>query len=114
MRDSHALGLFAENIAAWRLRLCGWRVLERRFKTPVGEIDIIARRGRVLAFVEVKRRETEGDALAAVSPQNAARVRRAAEWWLKARPGLADKCDIRFDVLALTPYCRIRHVPNAF
>ena len=54
--ETHRAGLFAETLAALALRLCGWRILARRFRTPVGEIDIIARRRGVIAFVEVKRR----------------------------------------------------------
>lgn len=111
---THEDGLFAETLAAWFLRLRGYRIADRRFKTPVGEIDIVARRGRGVVFVEVKKRGVMDDALSCISPDNASRVRRAAEWWLKTHPALADKCDIRFDVLAIAPYCRIRHIPNAF
>jgi putative endonuclease len=88
--------------------------VNRRFKTPVGEIDLVARRGRVVAFVEVKARKTGDDALYAISPENAGRVRRAAEWWLKSHAGFADKCDIRFDVVTYAPYASIRHISNAF
>lgn len=112
--ETYQSGLWAETCASLWLRLKGYRLLERRYKTPVGEIDIIARRGRTLAFVEVKRRNVMDDALFCVKPETAMRVRRAAEWWLKAHAGLADKCDIRFDVIALAPYAGIRHVPNAF
>ena len=111
---THKDGMFAETIAAWHLRLRGWRALNRRFKTPVGEIDIIMKRGRTIAFIEVKRRGSLDDAAACVSPENASRVRRAAEWWLKSKPQFADKCDLRFDVVAIAPYARIRHIPNAF
>lgn len=107
-------GLWAEALAALWLLLHGYAVLAWRYRTPVGEIDLVVRRRGVLAFVEVKKRVAEADALAAVSPENAARVRRAAQWWLKTRPVLADKCDIRFDVMALSAYSRIRHIPNAF
>lgn len=112
--ETHKIGLLAENWAAWFLRLHGWRIVGRRFKTPVGEIDLIAKRGNLIVFIEVKRRPTLDDAAACVSPENASRVRRAAQWWLKTRPRFADKCDMRFDVVALAPYARIRHIPNAF
>jgi len=111
---TYQTGLLAETFAAWFLRLRGWRIVNRRFKTPVGEIDLIARRGHTIAFIEVKRRATLDDSSACISPDNVARVRRAAEWWLKSQPHFADKWTLRFDVVALAPYARIRHIPNAF
>jgi len=113
-RQTHQAGLFAETLAAIFLMLCGYRILNRRFKTPVGEIDIIAKRGHMIAFVEVKRRAQMDDALAAISQGSVTRIRRAAEWWLKSRKGIADKHDLRFDVIAVAPYARIRHIHNAF
>ena len=112
--DTYRSGLFAESVAGWFLNAKGYRIIARRFKTPVGEIDLIARRGRTIAFIEVKRRLSTEDGLYAVHPGNAARVRRAAEWWLKTHPMYADNCDLRFDVVAVTPYRLIRHVSNAF
>lgn len=113
-KATHKAGLLAEGIAALYLMLHGFRILSRRFKTPVGEIDIIVKRGKVIAFVEVKRRKVMDDALGAVSSDSAARIRRASEWWLKSRKGIADKYDLRFDVIAIAPYARIRHIHNAF
>ncbi len=113
-KQTHQTGLFAETLASLFLMLKGWRILSRRFKTSVGEIDIIAKRGNMIAFIEVKRRKSLDDALAAISPDSAARIRRAAEWWLKSRNGNADKYDLRFDVIAIAPYARIRHIHNAF
>ena len=60
-------GRRAETLAAWYLRLKGYRILARRYRTPVGEIDLIVRRGRLVAFVEVKRRPTEAEAAEAVT-----------------------------------------------
>jgi putative endonuclease len=112
--ETHKTGLFAETLAVIFLRLRGWRILSRRFKTNVGEIDIIAKRGKQIAFIEVKRRRTIDDALMCLSPNAITRIRRAAEWFLKSRPEFADKCDMRFDLIAIAPYARIRHIPNAF
>lgn len=112
--QTHKTGLLAETIAGIFLMLRGYRILARRFKTPVGEIDIIAKRGRLICFIEVKRRNLMDDALASISANAVARIRRAAEWWLKTRPEFADKCDMRFDLVAVAPYARIRHIPNAF
>jgi putative endonuclease len=94
--------------------LHGWRVLGRRFKTPVGEIDIIAKRGKTVVFIEVKRRARLDDALSSIAPESVTRIRRAAQWWLKSHERAANNCDLRFDVVALAPYARIRHIHNAF
>ncbi|MBU6234825.1 MAG: YraN family protein [Alphaproteobacteria bacterium] len=107
-------GQAAEVKAMLYLLLKGYWPLARRFKTPVGEIDIITRRGRTLVFVEVKKRANHDTAAASIGPENAARVRRAAEWWLKSHTAVADKCDIRFDAVTVADYCHIKHIPNAF
>lgn len=112
--DTYKTGLMAETLAAWFLRAKGYHLLSRRFKTPVGEIDLVARRGRTIVFIEVKRRLTQEEGLYAVHPAAAARIRRAAEWWVKTHPRFADKCDLRFDVIVLSPYRLIRHISNAF
>ena len=112
--STYETGLMAEVVAGWFLNAKGYRILARRFKTPVGEIDLIIKRGRTVAFVEVKGRSTTEDGLYAVRPASAMRIRRAAEWWLKTNPAFADNCDLRFDVVAIAPYRLIRHVSNAF
>ena len=95
------------------LFLKGYRTIARRVKTPVGEIDLIARRGRMTVFVEVKARSfshQEADALMAV---NRHRIVRAAQMWLMRRPELANG-DTRFDVIFLAPFAWPRHIVNAF
>lgn len=109
----YRLGRFAEVMCAWHLRLRGYRVLARRFRSPVGEIDLVARRGRVLAFIEVKARPDRDQALAAVTPRQRARVRRAAELFVAHRPRLAG-CDFRFDVMLVTPGRLPAHVIDAW
>ena len=106
-------GRRAERLAAWWLRLKGWRILDRRVRTPVGEVDLIVRRGKVTVFVEVKQRSfsrQEGDALAAV---NRRRILRAAQYWLIRHPDLANE-GLRFDVIFLAPFAWPRHLKNAF
>ena len=91
----------------------GYRTIARRVKTPVGEIDLIARRGSMTVFVEVKARsfsDQEADALMAV---NRHRIVRAAQMWLMRRPELAAG-DTRFDVIFLAPFAWPRHIVNAF
>ena len=112
--ESYKAGLWAESVVALYLMAKGYRILARRFKTPVGEIDLIAKRGGVIAFVEVKKRADREAGMHAISPENAMRVRRAAEWWLKSNAALADKCDIRFDAACVASYSWIKHIPNAF
>lgn len=105
-------GRRAERIAAWWLRLKGWRILATRARTPVGEVDLIARRGRILAFVEVKARATEADAGQALDDFRLRRVARAAEALAAryARPG----DDIRIDALFIVPGRWPRHLENVW
>ena len=112
-RAAETRGRRAERMAAWFLRLKGYRVLARRYKTPVGEIDLIVRRGRQIAFVEVKRRDTPDEAMFAVTPTGQRRIARAAAAWLAAHPGAAD-LDLRFDVVIASPRHWPRHIAAAF
>ncbi len=109
-------GRRAETIAALWLRLKGYRLLARRFKTPVGEIDLIVKRGRVIAFVEVKARQSRRDALEAVSPQARIRIARAAEWYLaRMAAETHKKAEItRFDMVLVVPGQRPHHMPDAW
>lgn len=114
-RRAYARGRQGELVAAWWLRLKGYRVLARDFRCPVGEIDLVARRGGILAFVEVKRRATLADAGAAVAPRQQRRIRRAAEHFLQRRPNLA-VLQLRFDAVLLTPGrlpCHLKDAWNA-
>ncbi len=106
-------GRFAETIAAWLLRLRGYTILARRYATPVGEIDLVARRGDLVVFVEVKRRAHVVDALGALMPRQQARIARAAAAFLQARPQLA-ACAIRFDLIAVTPWRLPRHLQDVW
>ncbi|MFL5335748.1 MAG: YraN family protein [Geminicoccaceae bacterium] len=104
-------GRLAEAVAAWLLRLRGFRILARRYATPVGEIDLVARRGDLLVFVEVKRRLRAEDALAALQPAQQVRIARAAGAFLQRQPRLAD-CALRFDLVAIAPWRLPRHLPD--
>jgi putative endonuclease len=104
-------GRASEAFAAAVLIAKGYRILGRRVKTRTGEIDIIALRGKRLAFVEVKRRATSEDAEAAVTARQAARIRRAADAWLAHRPRYHGH-DLGFDVVLLVPRRWPRHIPN--
>lgn len=91
-------GRRAEWIAGCWLRLKGYRLLARGYRCPAGEIDLIARRGRVLVFVEVKQRDRLATAAAAISQRQRQRVMRAAEAFLQGHPQLA-ALDLRFDAI---------------
>lgn len=111
-RRAWRFGRIAETVCVWYLRLTGYQVIARGFRVPVGEIDIIARRGRTLAFVEVKARS--GDYAAdALSPRQRRRIVRAAEAFLKVRPGLAE-LDLRLDVMLVRRWRPPMHLPGAW
>lgn len=106
-------GLTGERLASVLLFLKGYRILERRFKTPLGEIDLIAARGRWLVFIEVKVRDTLPQALESISKKNRQRVLNAARWYLARHPH--DHAPfLRFDVIVLSPPFSIRHIQNAW
>jgi putative endonuclease len=101
-------GRRAETIAAWWLRLKGYAILAQRVRTPVGEIDLVARRGATLVFVEVKARATASDASFALDDFRLRRVAAAAEA-LAPRYARAND-DIRIDAVIVVP-CRLpRHI----
>jgi putative endonuclease len=106
-------GLWAETLAAWRLRLAGYRVLKRNFRVPSGEIDLIVRRGKTVAFVEVKARPDRALAALSIQPFQQARIRNAAQAFLARRPELAG-LDLRFDVVLVCPGRLPQHIPDAW
>lgn len=107
------LGRRAEWLCVWRLRLSGYRVLGRRIRTPAGEIDIVARRGTLLVFVEVKARRSGDDAAFALTEPQWRRIARAAEMFIARRPALG-ACAIRFDAMLVTPRGWPTHVIDAW
>jgi putative endonuclease len=103
-------GRFAETLAAWHLRFRGYRVIQRGFRAAVGEIDIVARRGGLVVFVEVKARK---DRAAAVTPGQTARIVRAAQAFLQAHPHFSN-FDQRFDVILVSPWRLPVHLVDAW
>ncbi|MFM6852479.1 MAG: YraN family protein [Sphingopyxis sp.] len=105
-------GRRAETLAAWALRIKGWRILERRARVPGGEVDIIARRGRTLAFVEVKWRANAADLALAVDEY---RLRRVAAAVAQLAPRHAKSGDtVRIDVMLLAPGRWPHHLANVW
>ena len=94
------------------LRLKGFSILDRRFRAASGEVDLIARRGRLIVFAEVKARASLDDAVFAVTARNSRRVSKAASAYLARNPKFAGS-DIRYDIVAVSGW-RIRHIPNAW
>jgi putative endonuclease len=106
-------GISAESRAAAWLIAKGYRILARRFRTRVGEIDIVAQRRNLLAFIEVKARASLDDAAYAVTPQQRRRIIAAAEIWLMKNPQHG-RLDCRFDAILIAPKSLPRHLTAAF
>jgi putative endonuclease len=111
-RQAWRFGRVAETVCAWLLRLKGYRIVARGFRVPVGEIDIIARRGRTIAFVEVKARGDDG-APEVLTPRQRRRITRAAEAFLKSHAGYRG-FDLRFDLMVVGRRRPPRHLANAW
>jgi len=106
-------GISAESRAAAYLMAKGYRILAKRFRTPHGEIDIVARRRNLIAFVEVKARASLDEAAFAVTPRQQARIINAAQAWLVAHPEHAE-FELRFDAILIAPRRLPRHLLAAF
>jgi putative endonuclease len=106
-------GISAESRAAAYLLAKGYRILARRFRTRFGEIDIVARRRNLLAFVEVKARATLDEAAYAITPQQRQRIIAAAQAWLMKHPE-HEQFDCRFDAILIAPKSLPRHLTAAF
>ncbi len=112
-RRAEKRGQRAEYWAALYLMLKGYRILALRHRTPLGEIDLIARNKHVIAFVEVKARSTENSAVDAVSYASQNRIRAAADLWLSRRRDAA-LLSSRFDIIAVLPRRLPKHFIDAF
>jgi len=106
-------GRTAETLCVWHLRLRGYRILARGYRVPVGEVDIIARRGRVVAAIEVKARDSFAAASEAIAPRQRRRVARAFEQFLAAHPQHG-RLTLRFDVMLVGKGWLPRHLSNAW
>ncbi len=106
-------GRRGETLAAWYLRLKGYRIVATRVKTPVGEIDLIVRRFGLTAFIEVKARQHRAEEAMALAAVNTRRISRAAQYYVARHPALAET-PLRFDVIFLAPRTWPRHVKGAF
>ncbi|HWU94210.1 MAG TPA: YraN family protein [Sphingomonas sp.] len=105
-------GREGERRAAWWLWLRGWRILDRRVRTPAGEVDLVVRKGNLVAFVEVKTRATGAELDFAIDERRLRRVAAAAEYLMPRYAGPGD--DIRVDVILIAPGKLPRHIENAW
>lgn len=95
-------GMRAEKLAALWLRLKGYKILEQRYKTAVGEIDLIVSKNNLIAFVEVKTRPTINESLESITPKMKSRITRTAQHYLSQNNHAT--LNLRFDVVAVTPF----------
>jgi putative endonuclease len=112
-RAAYRHGLAAELAAAALLLAKGYRLIARRYRTPLGEIDLIVKRGRLVAFVEVKARPTLREGLESVGAASERRIVGAADLWLARHPDAAG-LDLRYDMVVVAPWRPPRHLPDAF
>lgn len=110
--EAERQGRRGETLALWWLRLRGWRILAQRVKVKVGEVDIVARKGRTVAFVEVKWRRDAALLGQAIDAHRLRRVARAAEMLLPRYARAGD--DVRIDVILVAPRTWPRRIINAW
>lgn len=113
MKSTYQIGLLAEWLCVLRLWLTGWRILARRWQHPLGEIDLIACRRQVVAFIEVKARKSRAQALESVRPPQRQRIVRAAQAWIGQYPEYAGFC-LRFDIMWVTGWPWPQRLSNAW
>ncbi|MEN5296943.1 YraN family protein [Brucella sp. TWI559] len=117
LREKKRMAFFrghsAERLAALALMLKGFRIVARRYRTRLGEIDLIARRGNLILIVEVKARTSVEAAQLAVTPQAMRRIEAAADMWLQRQKDYA-QLSLRFDLVAVLPRRWPKHVPAFF
>jgi len=111
-KKTYDAGLKAEKMAAAYLRLKGYKILSERYKTAHGEIDIIAQKNNLIAFIEVKARQTKTQALESITPKMKKRISDSAPHFISQHND--PDMDYRFDVISVTPPFSIHHLDNAW
>lgn len=110
--STYYLGYISEYIAAIFLTLKFYKILVKRYRNPLGEIDLIATKGNTLVFVEIKTIK-EHSTFPAVGPTQVARIKRAAELYLSQK-NIYNRCILRFDLITISHFCVIKHYKNVF
>ncbi|MFA5041773.1 MAG: YraN family protein [Bdellovibrionales bacterium] len=113
IRKTYQTGLAAERLCRLALRLKFYRILATRYKTPMGEIDIVAARGNTVVAVEVKARATRDAAAFSISREQQSRIANALQYFIMSTPRYA-RAHFRFDVMLATPWHWPAHVKNAW
>lgn len=113
IRTTYQTGLRAEALCCLALRLKLYRILATRYKTPVGEIDIVAAKGNMIVAVEVKARATCDAAIESILPHQQNRIAQALQYFAMSHPRFANS-DMRFDVMLATPRAWPKHIKNAW
>lgn len=106
-------GWLSETFSMWWLRICGYKILARRFKARRGEVDLIAKRGNTIVFVEVKFRKDRASGLWSITPRQQQRIAAAAEEFLQKHPHL-QSCLMRFDAIIVKPFRPPYHMKGAW
>ena len=112
-RTTYRTGLLAEALCRWALRFKGYRIVASRYKSPLGEIDIIALRGDTVAMIEVKARPSEREAIEAILPRQRQRLQRAAMDFLARHPHF-NSHNLRFDIMLVAPKHWPTHMRDAW
>jgi len=112
-RTSYSTGLLAESLCRLALRLKFYRILAKRYKTPFGEIDIVAQRGDTIAAIEVKARANRDEALESIQPKQRQRIERAALDFIARNPHFNGH-NLRFDIMLVAPRALPVHIPDAW
>jgi len=112
-REARRFGQMAEWLCLWRLRLSGYQILVQNYRQPVGEVDIIARHGSLIAFIEVKARQSVDQAAEAIVAKQKQRIERAATAYL-ATASLPENHQIRFDAMLVQPWRPIVWIRDAW
>ncbi len=110
-KSTYRWGIWAEFWASVYLQMNRWRILERRWRSPFGEVDLIVSRGKMVAFVEVKARKNELKGLACLTEHQWRRIEATADYFMASRKDLRH-CSWRFDAVIVVPYRLPRHFPN--
>lgn len=112
-KKAYSLGRKGEFLAAFYLRLKGYQILTRRYKTPVGEVDLIVRKKNTIAFIEVKARARYEDGVEAITYKQQRRCIRAAKYFIATRPEFSE-FDLRFDAIIVLPGLSLKHLKGAW
>ena len=112
-KQNYFKGILAEYLAALFLLTKGYMPKTVRYKTKVGEIDLIVQKGRLLVFIEVKYRKDNNDALEAVTQKTKDRISKAAKLYLQKNPQYQN-LELRFDVVSVSSYGSLKHIKNAW